>query len=70
MGACTPAFEDAPSYGRFSRSKIDVADYRVPETDEDILLDLASRMAPDGGMPGKCCESRAIVAERTLQPSA
>jgi len=33
---------------------------RPRETDEDILLDLASRMAPDGGMPGKGRESRAI----------
>jgi hypothetical protein len=34
---------------------------RQGETNEDILLDLASRIAPDGGMPGKDRESRAIA---------
>jgi hypothetical protein len=32
-----------------------------PETAADILLDLASRMDSDGGMPGKNPESRAIA---------
>jgi hypothetical protein len=62
MGAFSLVFEDEgpPLYSRFSRSEIDLDDYRVPETVEDTLLDLASRIAPDGGMPGKDRESRAI----------
>ena len=39
---------------------------RPPETAEDILLDLASRMDSDGGMPGKNPESRAIATLTAL----
>jgi hypothetical protein len=36
-------------------------DTNQPDTTEDVLLDLASRMDSDGGMPGKLAESRAIA---------
>ena len=47
----------APLLARFQKS----ADADRPETAEDILLDLASRMDSDGGMPGKNSESRAMA---------
>jgi hypothetical protein len=60
--------EDKPSFSRFpgrlSRRKNAEAPadkVRPPESAEDILLDLASRMDSDGGMPGKNSEFRAIA---------
>jgi len=38
----------------------------APSSADDILLDLASRMDSDGGMPGKDRESRAIAAAGVL----
>jgi Ca-activated chloride channel family protein len=61
--------EGAPSRGRFSlfstrksAAEVSAATARPTETAEDILLDLASRMDSDGGMPGKDRESRASAA--------
>jgi hypothetical protein len=66
--ACSAPPEDMPSFsrspGRFARLKNlmkGTAEARPAETAEDVLLDLASRMESDGGMPGKDRESRAIA---------
>ena len=61
--------EDAPMYSRssveFSRLdetlKVHMDAYRCEETAEDFLIDLASHMDSDGGMPGDNLGSRAIA---------
>jgi Ca-activated chloride channel family protein len=49
---------------RSEKAPVDYA--RAARTPEDILLDLASRLDSDGGMPGKDRESRAVAAAVTL----
>ena len=59
--------EGAPSAGLFQRlfsrrkptAEVFADTARSAETTEDILLDVASRMDSDGGMPGENCEARA-----------
>lgn len=48
------------------RSEASVDFARSPRTPEDILLELASRLDSDGGMPGKGRESRAIATAVAL----
>jgi hypothetical protein len=67
LGSSTAELEGAASVGLFqrlfSRQKLAVEvssdTARPAATTEDILLDLASRMDSDGGMPGKNREARA-----------
>ena len=56
MRLCSANSRDCPPGGR---PPADTA--RPAETADDVLLDLASRMESDGGMPGKTRESRAIA---------
>jgi hypothetical protein len=52
----------APQYQRGHRSGAISGDVARPaETTEDVLLDLASSLNSDGGMPGKDLESRAVA---------
>src|SRR5205814_1083861 len=68
MDPCIVTSENRPMFKRslegLSRRKDTVeetTDKARPDTAEDILLDLASRIDSDGGMPGKNPESRAIA---------
>lgn len=63
LGEDRPAFSRSlgKSFGSDRTSKVNMERYIPQPTAEDILLDLASRMDSDGGMPGENPESRAIA---------
>jgi len=62
----TPFFDLGQLFGRMDAAEAPADAARPAETAEDILLDLASHMDSDGGMPGKNRESRAIATVLAL----
>jgi Ca-activated chloride channel family protein len=59
-GAAPPAAASGPDeFARMFSGVFNLQAEKKPDTPEDILMDLASQLEPDGGMPGKNIELRA-----------